>query len=449
MRLNSVTASAPRPNELRYLRALCRQIQLGNCVLTLGPGANTDLLAGKEVPLSVTLARELASDERVSGTKDLDRDDLRHVSQIIYELDRSLTMLQDRVIEYYAGFQLKTTAFHRNIAALPFRLCITSTPDDFLYNALRDANKSPTRQFYNFRRPRPIQLPEPTVDRPLVYHLYGYPDEPDSLVITENDLVDFLVSVVRNEPPVPPRILAQLGRLETTCLFVDLGFKNWYLRILLRVLQLYGHQEMSIALEAPEFFAQSHQHQTTVYFTASKTIQFRQDSLNEFATNLRATYDSLAQTRQEAVGTLPTDAPRVFLSYASEDRELVEQLAERLQAAGIAIWQDKQSLRAGDNWYRVLVQVLNKQVDAVVVVQTSAMVRRLEGYFYMEIAEALKRQERIKEGVRFVFPVSAGNVESLPMLEHLHCVRVDTDEGVNTLVRSILEDWQQRGQSRE
>ena len=119
------------------------------------------------------------------------------------------------------------------------------------------------------------------------------------------------------------------------------------------------------------------------------------------------------------------------------------------QAAGIAIWQDKQSLRAGDNWYRVLVQVLNKQVDSVVVVQTPAMVRRLEGYFYMEISEALKRQERLKEGVRFVFPVSASNVESLPILEHLHCVRVDTDEGVNTLVHSILEDWKQRGQNRE
>ena len=87
--------------------------------------------------MSVTLAREFASDERVSGTKDLDRDDLRHVSQVIYELDRSLTELQERVIEYYAGFHQKTTAFHRNIAALPIRLCLTSTPDDFLYNALR------------------------------------------------------------------------------------------------------------------------------------------------------------------------------------------------------------------------------------------------------------------------------------------------------------------------
>jgi hypothetical protein len=127
----------------------------------------------------------------------------------------------------------------------------------------------------------------------------------------------------------------------------------------------------------------------------------------------------------------------------------VEQLATNLQEAGIAVWQDKQSLRAGDNWYRVLMQVLHKQVEYVVVVQTHAMVRRLEGYFYMEITEALKRQERMKEGVRFVFPVSAGNDETLPMLAHLHCVRVDSAAGRTILISSIHEDWRQRGERRE
>src|SRR5262249_45639954 len=104
MRLDPVTTSGQRHDELRDLRALCRQIQLGSCVLVLGPGASTDLIAGQEVPLSVTLARELATDERVGGTQDLDRDDLRHVGQVIYELDRRLAVLQDRVIEYYTGF---------------------------------------------------------------------------------------------------------------------------------------------------------------------------------------------------------------------------------------------------------------------------------------------------------------------------------------------------------
>jgi hypothetical protein len=72
-----------------------------------------------------------------------------------------------------------------------------------------------------------------------VYHLYGYPADPLSLVITENDLIDFLVNVVRKEPSLPPEITNTLAR--STCLFIDLGFKNWYLRSL----GLRGHGEMT------------------------------------------------------------------------------------------------------------------------------------------------------------------------------------------------------------
>lgn len=431
--------------QIRHLRALSRRISLGNCVLALGPGASIDLNEAQEIPLNVKLARELAADQRVSCTQDLNCDDLRHVSQVLFEMDRDLTLLQERVSDFYGGFTGKTTEFHKNIAALPFRLCITTTPDDFLYNAFDQAGKSPKRHFYNFKKSRTFQLPEPTVDQPLVYHLYGYPDEPESLVITENDLIDFLVSVIRDEPALPPSIRAKLSRQETTCMFVDLGFKNWYLRALLRALGFYGHAEMSVALEKPEFFAQSQQHQTTVYFSASKTIQFRQDSLNEFAEKLRETYDSLTEDGREKAPQLPEGAPRVFLSYAGEDRDEVEKLAEKLNGEGIGVWQDKQNLRAGDNWERVLIQVINKQVDYVMVVQTPTMVGQFEGYFYGEIAEALERKKNMKPGVLFLLPVQIGNVKILPQLESLHSHRVDTDDGFNALVSSIREDWEQRG----
>ena len=430
--------------QIQHFRALSRRINLGNCVLVLGPGASTDLTEEKQIPLSVKLARELASDQRVSCTKDLNCNDLRHVGQVLFELDRNIDILQERVIEFYGGFANKTTEFHRNIAALPFRLCITTTPDDFLYNAFEEAEKSPIRHFYNFRKPQTIQLPEPTINRPLVYHLYGHLDRPESLVITENDLIDFLVNIIRDEPQFPPSIRAKLSLQEITCLFVDLGFKNWYLRVLLRVFGLFGHAQMSVALENPEFFAQSIQHQTTVYFSASKTIQFRQDS-QWFAKKLRETYDSLPECGREPAPQVPPDAPRVFLSYASEDQVVVDQLAEKLNCASIAVWQDKQHLRIGDNWEQALMQVINKQVDYVIVVQTSNMTQQIEGYFYEEIEEALRRKKRIKKDVLFLLPVQIGDVKVLPILEEIHSHRVDTDKGFNALVKAIGEDWERRG----
>jgi hypothetical protein len=399
----------------------------------------------QEIPLSAKLARELADDERVSCTQDLNCDDLRHVSQVVFAIERNLSLLHESVIDFYHDFADETSLFHENIAALPFRLCITTTPDNFLFNAFVQAGKSPVRQYYNFRKTRTPQLSEPDTKHPLVYHLYGYPEEPHSLVITENDLIDFLVRVIRNEPPLPPLIRGKLSRPETTCLFVDLGFKNWYLRALLRALGIFEQHEISLALEDPEFFELSEQHQTTVYFSASKAIQFTQESLNRFAQKLRQAYDSLPERRRDSAPQISAGAPRVFLSYSSEDQEDVADLAEKLRSANIEVWQDKQNLRSGDNWNRVIMQVINKQVDYVVVVQTAAMLGREEGVFYHEIKQALERLKGMKEGLLFVLPVQMGDVEVLPMLKELHSHRVDTEDGFKALIRSIIEDRKRRG----
>ncbi len=432
--------------EMRELRALARRIHSGNCVLVLGPGASTDQTEAEEVPLHHSLARELACDQQVACIEDLNCANLRHVSQVLVERDRNLSLLQETVVDFYNTYRNMTTEFHKKLATLPFQLCITTAPDNFMYNAFKQAEgKTPTRYYYNFKTHLTGHLPEPSISHPMVYHLYGYPEDPESLVITDNDLIDFLVNVIRNEPPLPNLIRGKLSREDTTCLFIDLGFKNWYLRALLKVLGIFGHREMSIALEAPDFFEQSHQHQTTVFFSAARTIQFSKETLSHFSQKLHQAYDAIMKHRHDIPAKNMEGAPRVFLSYASEDREVVYNLANKLRDAAINVWQDKQNLRAGDNWDRVLMQVINKQVDYVIVIQTEAMQKRLEGYFYKEISEATKRQERTKDGFHFLLPVQIGDVKILPELEKLHSHRVDTDTGFSALVSSIAEDWELRG----
>jgi hypothetical protein len=431
------------------LKTLARQVREGNCVLVLGPGASTDCSEpGEELPLHVKLARELAATLRLTKEekKDLNMEDLRHVSQVLLDKQmRNPFALQDRVIEFYRQFSGKTTDFHKNIAALPFKFCITTTPDDFMFNALCDVGKSPIRDFYNFREARATSIAETTSKSPLVYHLYGYPDEPGSLVITETDLIDFLVKVVQDDPPLPKGITATLSRTVSSCLFIDLGFKNWYLRVLMRSLGLRPDQVRvkSVALEEKDFFVESKQHQTAMYFSGPTPIEFHQESLNEFAVKLREQYELMGQPTRQPAAPPVAGAPVVFVSYASEDKEFVEGLGSKLNSAGIAVWQDKQKLQAGDNWEQKLTYVIDKLVNYVVVVQTTAMLRQPEGYFYQEIREALKRQERVREGLRFVFPVRTCE-SNLPTLAHLHSISVNTHDGVEALVRSIFDDWKMR-----
>ncbi len=436
--------SPENSEEQRHLRTLARRIHEGNCVLLLGPGASTDRNGAPEIPLHQRLAKELASSLSREQKKDLNPEDLRHVAQVWFEKNKNLTGLQDQVVDFYRQFSGQTTDFHRMLAALPFRFCVTTTPDDFLFNALVEAQKEPSRDWYNFRRQRTVRVADPSVHQPLVYHLYGHPHDPGSLVITENDLIDFLTCVIRKDPHLSQTLTAEICRSDSTCLFMDLGFKNWYLRVLMRSLDLQSHHEISLALESQEFFAQSKQHQTTVYFSSSRTIEFRQYSLQEFALRLRGTYSEWMKTTGQPQAPEPAPgAPRVFLSYANEDRELVESLERKLRTGGLAVWRDKQNLKAGDDWALHLKQVIGKEVDYVVVVQTPTMKARLEGEFNREIRQALSRQEAMSR-CNFLLPVHTSEQDIKPELAHLHSIAITNDEGVRRLIEDVFDDWKTR-----
>jgi hypothetical protein len=115
---------------------------------------------------------------------------------------------------------------------------------------------------------------------------------------------------------------------------------------------------------------------------------------------------------------------------------------------GIRVWQDKQDLRAGDDWNRVLLEVIAKRVDYVIVVQTPAMTTAMRGVFHREIDAALQRQAEMGEfegqKLRFLVPVKIGACAPLSSLERLHVIDVSEPDGVDSLVKSILEDWDRR-----
>ncbi|MBK8049171.1 MAG: SIR2 family protein [Anaerolineales bacterium] len=92
----------------------------------------------------------------------------------------------------------------RLLAELPLPIYITTSHHQFLQNELiRTGHKKPeTELLYwhdGLKRIPSIFAKEPdyvpSVERPLVYHLYGLDEYPESLVLTEDDFLDFLVKL--------------------------------------------------------------------------------------------------------------------------------------------------------------------------------------------------------------------------------------------------------------
>ena len=439
-----------RQNE-RELRGLVERINRGDCVLVLGPRVAVRPGDPERRPLDSLLAQELIESIGVAGAEA----SLHRAADLYYRTRQDRVELDVAVQDFYERESVATTDFHRDLAKLPFRLCISASPDSLMFNAFAATEgKTPQKGYYSFRPFNTPRLSRPTAERPVVYHLFGHHEEAKSLVLTEGDLIDFLVAIVRGAPAVPDQVRSMLADPAASFLFIGFGFQNWYLRVLLQVMNVYGHQSKAIAFEDTHFFDHPEREQAVGFFSGDRLIEFRPLQWETFARQLADAYEGssrkrvLAEPAPEPVQSFDDKAPLAFISYASENRDRVEELMARLQLRGINVWQDRQNLRAGDDWNQKLIRVIQKMVDYVIVLQTEEMLSRTEGVFHREIHEAQVRQsgmaEHEGEKLRFLIPVRCGSCGILSDLESRHVIDVDEPGGEDALADSILEDWQKR-----
>ena len=419
-------------------RILVETIHDRRCVLLLGPGAAVAPDGPDGLPLTTRLAYHLA-DHLPSGA--VGRcDNFAHVAQIYQHHIQARLKLELAVRDFFARYKDMTTPLHQELAKLPFTLCVNTTFDRFLRNAFEASGKTPIYEFYDFRKARDSYLRDTDPSHPIVYDFFGNLGRP-SPVLTENDLLDFLVNVIKGTPPLPPYIAARFREATTSFLFLGFGFRNWYVRILLHILQTHGHENPSLALEDPVCFNHPEWPQTTVFFGKKHLIEFRHQPWESFASTLREHYERFADSEPEETPTLPEDAPKVFLCHSHRDREAAAALAAQLKALGVAVWLDRQNLRGGDNWRRQIPQVIWKQVDYVCVLQSRAMAEKVESYCYGEIHEAMERQQYFAEGELFVIPVQLEGGVMLNELASLHCIDLSILQGVHELASTVKEDW--------
>jgi len=224
----------------RHWNSLVTSLRHGQCVLLVGqeipgtPSMGTEGATYAEA-LMLQLAEELRDDGReVTGAT------LTAVAQQYEDAEdfgpNALRALAQKF--YHSGAYLPSEV-HRALAALPFSLIVTTCHDELLVRALKENGKSPLRQRYNMRgdkRDNPEFMLSGSHNAPLVYYLFGDADEPSSLILSENDLLDFLIAIVSERSPLPNSLRNALKRTGQSFLFVGFGIKQWYLRVLIKVL---------------------------------------------------------------------------------------------------------------------------------------------------------------------------------------------------------------------
>jgi hypothetical protein len=166
-------------------------------------------------------------------------------------LDRVEDELSSLTFSQLAAERLRYPDFRKEpknpltiLAKLDIPIYLTSSHHRFMEAALTAVGKTPRTEVYSWRQGMEDIIPpefgidldyEPSVYAPLVFHAHGIDDEPASLVLTEDDHLQFLVNVIRDLPKtevIPKTVRKALSSHLLILMGYDLH--NWELRVVLQ-----------------------------------------------------------------------------------------------------------------------------------------------------------------------------------------------------------------------
>ena len=231
--------------ETEVTSAIAQQVIAGRCILFLGAGVHCpppdgsaySYPAEERPPMGGRLSEALAAKSGFAGafTKE-SINNLQRVS-LYYQKRFSRSQLVDRIREEVDTNKKPSPAL-RALAELNFPLVITTNFDTLFERSLAAAGKSPRKAVYSPEsKPTPDCTPDPTAQRPFIFKIHGDIDQPESIVITDEDYIDFVLRMSdKNEfHPVPEIFRYNFKRWST--LFVGYSLLDYNLRLLFKTLR--------------------------------------------------------------------------------------------------------------------------------------------------------------------------------------------------------------------
>jgi hypothetical protein len=336
---------------------------------------------------------------------------------------------------------------HAQLATLPFALCLTSRHDLGLEQALRATGKAVDLGRYHFRADSPPIEFANTARAPLLYYLHGAIGEPSSLVLTDRDLLEFLERILAQRPRLPDAIGAHLQKRDTTFLFLGFGLRHPYLRVLLHALKV-NESDRSFAVE--EWAPIAGRADDTVLFYQRGKITLYDADVGTFVAELARRYQEAGGSSTGPPAGLPLVRPRVFISYASEDADQARRLWDGLDRAGFETWLDKVRLEGGDRWDPTIEQAID-QSDYVLVLQSRALVAKVDSYVNKEIDRARERARRVAPPFKCIVPLEIEPGARRQDLQPYQSERLGPEryeDDLQRLVSLITRDYQLRRRER-
>lgn len=273
--------------------ALLRRIAAKRCTPFLGAGVSPH-----------PRAAEIAEGWAKQGYPLPDSQDLARVAQFIAVRNGDPLLPKELLLDLFCQTPRpdfsEPTEPHGLMADLPLEMYITTNYDAYMAEALRTRHRSPARVLCRWHDgiERTTSTGSPTAANPWVFHLHGSDEDPQSLVLTEDDYLDFLVRSQRDVDMLPHQVSKALS--NTSLLFMGYSLADWTFRVLFRGIihsLPNSSQRTHVAVQLPR----SHAEEAYLgqYFQGMRVKVFW-GTAEEFASELRKRWDSFDARPEDA-----------------------------------------------------------------------------------------------------------------------------------------------------
>ena len=293
---------------------LLQRIKEKTCTPFIGAGACAGTL-----PLGSEISQEWADKYNYPL---IDKRDLARVSQFL-AVDQDPIFPKELIRRKFSkiappDFTMQDEP-HSLLADLNLPIYITTNYDSFMFLALQNRkqhDRDPRRELCKWNPLVDLNTPSvfgtdenrtdyvPSSANPLVYHLHGHYDTPQSMVLTEDDYLNFMVNFSSDQNFLPAPIRGALA--GTSLLFIGYSLNDWNFRVLFRGLigsQAAGLGYTSVAVQlAPSAADDSEkgkldaQNYLDTYFEKIQQVKVRVywGDIKEFTTELRQRWEDFS-----------------------------------------------------------------------------------------------------------------------------------------------------------
>ncbi len=231
--------------DLEAITAIGNKVRDGECILFLGAGVHCAPPSGspyvypeaERPPLGGEFSQILS--DKSGFPSELPRDSPTNLQRVSmhYEKRRSRSQLVEEIREAVDNGKKPSPAL-RALAELNFPLVITTNYDQLFETALRDCGKKPQVVIYSpDERTVTTDYQKFSAERPFVFKIHGDISRPESIVITDEDYIQFMLRMSDKEAfhPIPETFRYNFKRWWT--LFVGYSLLDYNLRLLFKTLR--------------------------------------------------------------------------------------------------------------------------------------------------------------------------------------------------------------------